>query len=572
MFLNNKKYSLMKSLLVPSILAASVGQVFAQESEFKDWQEVVESNATVFESLELERISEESGILTAKTKKEFLKVAPSVIKINGDTGPLLLRDDGEKGDKEPRDGIFTAVTQFDFSGLENRRKRLDLIQKETKDEVLILTFDQRKLVKKLPASRIEPVNFSSPIVLAPFGVAAAVNSDASLIIRHQDVVQDSSRTFNQCVGGTPGGVWTFRYLMEQMANTALTGVSASDFTRMWLTAWENNQSINGFNVPNRNFGIHSQIIDDWEAASGGPGMPLDLDRAPFQLLAIVNRVDLRGNTIYGGGDAGEARFVFGLIDASCNAQEMTIIFEYGIEKNSCNAVKDWGQQWADLDNFTVGTPDYNDALELITEQFVTSNAAPSKPNGSALNQLRTNEIAFAGPWELREFVISDSGWNQHFLEQDTVKQTPDTVLNGTNTLRDYVNANSASIIAETHQVPLRFPTLTNPFLGGNSIMPGGFFWDHAGIAPREARHKFSLNTCNGCHAGETNTGFTHIKPAFGIPAALSGFMTGISVPDAADGAPTRTFDEEDRRATDLDDLLNSSCLTALVRQPLLSVH
>lgn len=40
---------------------------------------------------------------------------------------------------------------------------------------------------------------------------------------------------------------------------------------------------------------------------------LDLAQSPFRLLAIVNRVDLRENSIYGGGDAGEGRLVFGAI-------------------------------------------------------------------------------------------------------------------------------------------------------------------------------------------------------------------------------------------------------------------
>ena len=77
------------------------------------------------------------------------------------------------------------------------------------------------------------------------------------------------------------------------------------------------------------------------------------------------------------------------------------------------------------------------------------------------------------------------------------------------------------------------------------------------ITNREARHKFSLNTCNACHATETATIFTHVKPApFGTVAPLSGFMTGISVADPVDGAPTRTFNEFERRALDLDQLVN----------------
>ena len=73
------------------------------------------------------------------------------------------------------------------------------------------------------------------------------------------------------------------------------------------------------------------------------------------------------------------------------------------------------------------------------------------------------------------------------------------------------------------------------------------------IANREARHKFALQTCNGCHFTETGTDsppqtFFHIAPAnLGAPATLSGFMTGIDVPDAIDGMPTRHFNEPSAR-------------------------
>ena len=55
---------------------------------------------------------------------------------------------------------------------------------------------------------------------------------------------------------------------------------------------------------------------------------------------------------------------------------------------------------------------------------------------------------------------------------------------------------------------LRAHTIVEPspvgsrFLAGSSLTPGGFFWDNAtvpgpAIGDREARHMFSLQTCNG---------------------------------------------------------------------------
>jgi hypothetical protein len=85
---------------------------------------------------------------------------------------------------------------------------------------------------------------------------------------------------------------------------------------------------------------------------------------------------------------------------------------------------------------------------------------------------------------------------------------------------------------------------------------------------------FSLQTCNGCHARETNTGFTHVNPAaFGASTAgLSGFLTGISVPDPSDPSPTRNFNDLQRRAADLDALLNSPCISIIKLPRLRMVH
>jgi hypothetical protein len=111
---------------------------------------------------------------------------------------------------------------------------------------------------------------------------------------------------------------------------------------------------------------------------------------------MVNRIDLRRTNGFGGGDAGEGRFVFSAIDrrnGGCGTLQFTVIFEYGIDRQG-NAVRDWARQWYDLSAMSFG-PQFNAALQAITEQFAAAGVAPSKPNGSALNQLRTNEIALA---------------------------------------------------------------------------------------------------------------------------------------------------------------------------------
>jgi hypothetical protein len=100
-----------------------------------------------------------------------------------------------------------------------------------------------------------------------------------------------------------------------------------------------------------------------------------------------------------------------------------------------------------------------------------------------------------------------------------------------------------------------------------------------------ARFNFSLNTCWGCHGGETQTGFTHVDPVFyGTEATLSGFLTGsagkngaidfdkdpdndvFTVKDpalrpTASNATLRGFNDMLRRARDLNAVWQSDCGT-----------
>jgi hypothetical protein len=516
-------------------------------------------------------------LLVALNKQD---IPSNVITVQLEQGPVLMRDDGQGVDQQAGDGLFSAAISLDIADLEllNRHVSEWLSKAPT-----IPVFEQRSLVSD---RRLELLNLDRfraggriSIFPFPFGIPLAVDTKRTLLISDLSVVEDPTRTFNPCTNvGTPLGKWTFGRLMTEMANQPETGIAPSDFARRWLNEWLAPQTINSDVVAARGT-IQAQIITPWEQASGGPGSALDLAKAPFRLLAIVNRVDLRQNLVYGGGSAGEGRFVFGALGPNCQPLQFTVIFEYGINKSGCKGVRDWGKQWLDLQALPLGSPAYNAALEAITDQFSLAGADPTAlPNKSALNQLRTNEIALAAPWELREFQLVPSGPDAGQLQQVTVKQTPAFAFNNTATLANYVNLNAGAIVVGTHLVPDDFPA-GNPFLGGAGPTPFGLFWDGPSvppgpdIVPAEARHKFSLSTCNGCHAGETNTVFTHVKPAaFGVEASLSGFMTGINVTDPADGAPIRHFDDLQRRAQDLDALVNSSCLFHISHRPLLMEH
>jgi hypothetical protein len=264
-----------------------------------------------------------------------------------------------------------------------------------------------------------------------------------------------------------------------------------------------------------------------------------------------------------------------------------VIFEFAVPRSGCKSLRDWARAWSDLGTLTLGSPAYASALEALTEEIVKSGAAPGKPNGSNLAQLRTNEIALldlaANPgnqlWEMREFHLDTSG----ALVQTTVRRTPRPDVNQTATLANWVDAHASAILADAYDVDDLYPG-TTPFKGGNALMKTDTFWQGSAsvpIADPEVRHRFSLNTCSGCHARETSTVFTHISPTGPVsqPAALSGFLTGITVTDpvATTTTPTtvgstttttaRTFNDLERRRTVLADIANRSCLFQVFRVP-----
>ena len=371
-----------------------------------------------------------------------------------------------------------------------------------------------------------------------------VRTNRELISKSVSVVDDPIRTtFNGPASDPRTGAWTFGKLIENMAPTP---ADAPALATQLFSTWLSNQTVNGFTVPARPF-MQSQVLDSWPK---NPNGTLDLKKAPLRLLAIVNRMDLRN---LAAGNAGEGRFVFGVEGQKGDPLQFTVILEYNLPASSEAEILDWASSWHALGSLPFPSEDYNNALQTLTTKFTGRNAAPGRPNGSALSQLRTNEIALSFPWELREFTLSPS---TGFLRETTVKLTPDQNFDQSQTLANFVNANAADIIQEKHTVPELFAG--NPFLGGSSFNNLNA-WSAPGIIDNEARHHFSLNTCNGCHgAAETGTGFLHIFPRSPAQESqLSGFMTGTTVSDPVTLQP-RSFNDLGRRKVDLEGLVCAS--------------
>jgi hypothetical protein len=452
--------------------------------------------------------------------------------------------------------------------------------------------------------------------------------DQSLFIRSPQVVLDPARTWDPCSGaGTQGGVWTFAHLMREMSIGS--GKTPEDFVKDWLSNWLNTYTVNNDPVPARTQ-MFNQVIQPWETASGGVATlvtdpvtgvrsvnltrPLNLNIAPYRLLAIVNRIDLGTTTGGGGGGgyghvtgtpvtAGELRFIFGVVqpnpwgggnDNTCGKKLFTTIFEYGVPRTGCAAVVNWAQQWSALQAFPGFTPAYLAQLQGMTESVVLHGKAPTKGNQNAINQIRTNEIQLQFPtWELREFTLTneqpaaniDPPANGPLRTHTVAQTTPENVFNPLGpdiNISNFVNGPVTAGLQLPVAVPNRCDSsYTVPFFvpnnirfrAGNAFTSGPVFADfwkaNVPATPNGicARHTFSLNTCHGCHRADSgtnglggSTNFVHADPLSTIPVTISKFLTGggpgmtFFVNDTQFGAPAWPFADLDRRLQRLFDL------------------
>ena len=318
---------------------------------------------------------------------------------------------------------FTRV----LTGQQNLRKLAAKLQEDTTP-----VFSGRELTGVSQLPKIDEL--PGHIRLLP-GVFSAVDSARSLIIHDPSVITDRARTFDPCTGlGTPMGSWTFGKLMTDMAGS----LSPAAFVQTWLETFLSAQTINRLVVPPEPvmafpFATLASVLDAWPKNADGS---LNLARAPFKLVAIVNRIDLAGNPSYGAVSGAEGRLVFQMVDptdATCRPLSFMVIFEFGVPRSGCSELRSWAQQWLNLSTLSTGSEPFNAALQALTDQFATANADTSKPNGSALNQLRTDVFTGFGvgegasdeKWQLREFHLGASGVGPVLLNPAPLAQTPD---------------------------------------------------------------------------------------------------------------------------------------------------
>jgi hypothetical protein len=261
--------------------------------------------------------------------------------------------------------------------------------------------------------------------------------------------------------------------------------------------------------------------------------------APFRLIAIVNRVDLASAPC--DGYAGEVRYVYAGIDPETSAPlDLTLILE--VPYPTTRPAAEWARAWRELAALPPGEA-YTARLVALTRE-IQAQADPLRA------RLRTNEIAFADParrdWEMREFNLQIRSGTL-VLAQVPLEFTPRA---------DVDPAELASHVLE-HAEDIEGAGVSLPEslrAGAAQIDAPDFSWSVLGVSER-LRRAFSVQTCNGCHGGDTaSLPFRHIGQGASLrsPARLSRFLYD---PDA-------DTDELRRRSRVLEALSATECAPA----------
>lgn len=532
----------------------------------------------------------------------------------GDFWTFTLRDNGVFPDLVADDNIYSTYLQENIPLFISKLSATEAAL-TTKGFTLKFTGHSGQLVTDIPF--FDEASFNNfeeteldPLVVAPADCDEEILKQNSLFVTDISVIEDGARTYQpQPSGsgmGTPLGAWTFGYMIREMANTSASGITAKDLLKSWLENYTDNITVNQQLVYKRT-GIYEYVLGpwikrcdpsinvnsfsigyweaNWEAIWDSIPEADILRYAPFRLTAIVNRLDLRGNSAFWikVENAGETRFIFTLIPPvgkfagqtpihnnsdfnnrnSFDWMGMNIILEYGNPQEKLCDLKAFGQQWLDLSDLALGSSTYNDALEVITRTVTDAGQDPAKPNGSCINRIRTNERILESPgaktptvwaksdWEFRQFELNTSG----LFEQVPLTNTPLNSANFSENLQanigsgpprlpaynssegaklmDFIYDNLASkllVRRGTHELPATYPDGT-PLLAAVGNVYGEYahyFGLDFGTSTTKfdanqyqndttyfnqsnrMRHMLSLNTCQGCHNGETKVNFMQV--------------------------------------------------------------
>lgn len=365
-------------------------------------------------------------------------------------------------------------------------------------------------------------------------------------LEHRDLIAiDPELVQGPLASNGESGALSFRSQMEWLADSSRDPLS---FVRSWLEQWVTASSAQPELPPvAARPRARPVLIDSWLGLGGVGGADAGADAdylprftpswadAPFALIAIVNRVDLAADPC--DGFAGELRYVYSALDSRGEPLDMTIIVE--IPYPTLRPAAEWASEWRRIGRLP---PDasYASAVEALARE-VRAEADPLRV------RVRTNEVALddsaAPAWEMREFQTMVLG-GQLALAQVPLESTPRADADP-GALAAHVIEHADDILEGPVPLPMELRA------GAAQIPTPEFSWNVLGVSDR-LRRAFSVETCNGCHGGDTRAlPFRHIAPgrAANSRAELSRFLYDPAAPN----------DELRRRSQVLGELESSAC-------------
>jgi hypothetical protein len=242
-----------------------------------------------------------------------------------------------------------------------------------------------------------------------------------------------------------------------------------------------------------------------------------------------------------------------------------IILEYSNQQKTTCEIQALAQEWYDLSSFSDRSSSaYRDALAAIVRKVTDANTNSQSPTKSALARIRTNEKMFSpfeaqgavgfysgnwnmSTWQLRQFEINSAKELMPTYVTNTPKEldngdpdNPRTAINTPNDNNILIGFTSDPVITWVMSSPVMMERVRR----GNFNIPQNLlatsallrqeiaeYYDFdytensaaiqarfsntdptANAKLKEIRHQISLNRCQGCHGGETQTVFTQVRP------------------------------------------------------------
>ncbi|HEY1691652.1 MAG TPA: hypothetical protein VGG39_05805 [Polyangiaceae bacterium] len=298
--------------------------------------------------------------------------------------------------------------------------------------------------------------------------AIEIDPTRELAVTDADVVGDPDVQFSRVMAavlGAPGGVPA----------------------RAWMDAWSA--------MPGEG-SLNDEVTAPWAATSA---TGLDLTRAPFELVAIVNRVDFAALTP---AQPGELRFVYGLVTAGTR-RPLTVNVELQLPPTHTPA--EWAAEWHALGTLTGDA--YRAGLLSIVDEVL---AAP------LAGQVRTQDARGDVPI-LLEFDLH----GQAPLVPSLLVDQPAPSVSPAD-LAAYVSAHQDEVMTSSEILP------ASMLAGSARTVPPSF--GLPGV-PSDVATAFTNTTCTGCHTSEPAIdGTFHVSPLRRGTDALSTFLLDPSGP------------------------------------------